>query len=201
MSTGRIARLRITLAEIEPVAWRTVEVPTTITLLSLHRTIQAAMGWEDYHLWHFDVGEKRYGVPDPEWPDDRTLAAKNVKLSSLIERGVTSMLYVYDMGDDWRHLVAIEAVEPADDQASYPRFVAGERRCPPEDVGGTDGYYRFLEAISDPEHREHAAVTEWYGGGYDPDNMDEPIVRVRMAEIASRRTAGKAGYAKSHTRH
>jgi hypothetical protein len=103
------------------------------------------------------------------------------------------------MGDNWQHLVTIEAVEPADEQVSYPRFVAGERRCPPEDVGGTGGYDSFLEAISDPEHREHAEVTGWYGGSYDPDNMDEPIIRMRMAEIASRRAAGKAGSAKSQT--
>jgi hypothetical protein len=36
--------------------WRRVIVPTTFTLAQLHAVIQAAMGWCDYHLHHFEIG-------------------------------------------------------------------------------------------------------------------------------------------------
>jgi len=42
---------------------------------------------------------------------------------------------------------AVAAAEPG---TSYPRLVAAEGACPPEDVGGYSGYADYLEAISDP---------------------------------------------------
>lgn len=140
MTDEKIARLRISLDDIEPEIWRTVDMPATGSLKMLHDVIQAAMGWQDYHLWHFEAGDRRYGVPDPEWPDRNLAAARNVKLATLIERGIRQLTYTYDMGDDWRHTVVVEAVGPAKPDTKYPRFVAGERRCPPEDVGGFPGF-------------------------------------------------------------
>ncbi|WP_121904577.1 IS1096 element passenger TnpR family protein [Sphingomonas sp. PP-CE-3A-406] len=52
--------------------------------------------------------------------------------------------YTYDMGDDWRHTVVVEAVELDEHEIKYPCFVTGERRCPPEDIGGLPGFERFL---------------------------------------------------------
>ena len=52
------------------------------------------------------------------------------------------------MGDDWRHTVTIQAVEQGDAKINYPRFVAGQRRCPPEDVGGWPGSENFLDSIA-----------------------------------------------------
>ena len=87
-----IARLRISLDDIKPEIWRAVDMPFTGDLKMLHDVIQAAMGWQDYRLWHFEAGERRYGRPDPEWPDSNLAAARNVKLGSLIERGVRQLM-------------------------------------------------------------------------------------------------------------
>ena len=43
-SFHQIATVRIELRDSDPLIWRQVEVPTSITL------IQIAMGWLDYHL-------------------------------------------------------------------------------------------------------------------------------------------------------
>ena len=51
-----IAVLRIELEDIEPLIWRRVPVPASMNLKALHRVIQAAMGWLDYHLWEFTAG-------------------------------------------------------------------------------------------------------------------------------------------------
>ena len=91
-------RLHIVLNDIEPVIWRRVDVPVTASLKMFHDIVQAAMGWENYHLWHFDAGDRRYGVPDPMWPDSGVAAARNVKLAALIDREICELLYTYDRG-------------------------------------------------------------------------------------------------------
>src|SRR3546814_10792049 len=93
----------------------------------LHDVIQGAMGWLDYHLWEFEAEERHYGVLDPDWDDDRLLAAKNAQLSTLLDRGVRKLLYTYDMGDKWEHIIAIEQVETGKSETQYPRYVDGER--------------------------------------------------------------------------
>lgn len=198
--TDTIARLRITLSDTDPAIWRTVDVPVEASLKMVHDIVQAAMGWQDYHLWEFEADERRYGLPDPEWPDDTLAAAKNTKLKTLIDGGIRQLDYTYDMGDNWHHSIVIEAVEPGQPDTKYPRYIDGERRAPPEDVGGTPGFENFLDAIADPKHPDHAELIGWYagfyGGTYQPDTIDELVTKRRVAAIASRRAAGKTAYAK-----
>jgi hypothetical protein len=193
----KIARLRIALKDVEPEIWRRVEVPLGMNLKSLHDVIQAAFGWQDYHLFEFLVGERRYGIPDPEWNDEREVAqAKLTKLEALVAEGIDGFDYSYDFGDNWEHAIAVEAIIDADPTAKYPRFVDGARRAPPEDVGGFPGYYAFLDAIANKRHPEHKNLLKWHGGPYDPDHFDLFELRLRLGAIAKRRYAGKAAYAK-----
>lgn len=197
MSAETIARLHIVLDDIEPAIWRRVDVPVTASLKMLHDIVQASMGWEDCHLWHFEAGDRRYGIPDPMWPESGMTAAKNVKLATLIDRGVAELVYTYDMGDDWRHTITVETVGHGEPDVKYPRFIDGERRCPPEDVGGLPGFEMFLDAMADPGHEEHDHLREWYGGPYNADDIDERSTRRVVAAIAIRRHAGKLAYQKS----
>ena len=98
MTDETIARLQISLNDTDPTVWRAVDVPLAVNLKMLHDIVQAAVGWEDYHLWEFEAGDRRYGLPDPKWPDDELAAAKNVKLGALIDHGVRELFYTYDMG-------------------------------------------------------------------------------------------------------
>ena len=100
------------------------------------------------------------------------------------------------MGDDWRHTVTIEDVGSGDLGKQYSSFVAGERRCPPEDVGGFPGFELFLDAMADPAHEDYAHLRQWYGSPFDPDDIDEPKTERAVADIATRRQDGKAAYAK-----
>jgi len=50
---NEIATIRVELEDIEPLIWREMEAPTSMTLKALHETIQQLMGWCDYHLWEF----------------------------------------------------------------------------------------------------------------------------------------------------
>jgi len=192
----QIARIRISLDHMEPEIWRVVDVPVAMHLQGLHDVIQAAMGWQNSHLFEFRIGEQHYGIPEGPW-DREVRQAKSVKLSAVLAKGIKRFAYVYDFGDDWVHTLAIESVADGDPALKYPRFVAGARRCPPEDVGGPPGFFEFLQAMADPKHPEHRNLTEWHGGPFDADTFDELTTKLRIGALAKRRHAGKLGYEKS----
>lgn len=54
-------QIKITLNDMKPPVWRRLIVPSTIALNELHKVIQIAMGWGNYHLYCFEKGNLRYG--------------------------------------------------------------------------------------------------------------------------------------------
>lgn len=48
-------KLKASVLGISPMIWRRVVVPSELTLYGLHRVLQIAFGWEDYHLHAFHV--------------------------------------------------------------------------------------------------------------------------------------------------
>lgn len=139
--------------------------------------------------------------PHPEWDFGReTYAVRNVRIGALVDRGVTTFRYTYDFGDDWRHSITIETVADADLTVEYPRFIDGERRAPPEDVGGLPGFETFLEAMAKPRHPQHGEVVEWYGGRFDPNDISVDRIQELIAKLARRRTLGKASFARSQNK-
>lgn len=198
----KIARLRVKLDDTKLKIWRRLEVPLGSSLRGVHDAIQAAMLFEDRHLFMFEQGDgeqrKRYGLPD-RFQDSyfQLHNARSTKLGALVDRGIARLTYTYDFGDDWRHTIEIEAVEPADPSTQYPRFVEGAGAAPPEDVGGLPGFENFLEAMTDAKHRERAALVNWYGGIFDPADIRAPEINSRMAKLAKRRELGKLAHAKS----
>ena len=60
--SNEVCTLRIELCGSDPLIWRQVEVPTSISLEVLHDIIQIAMGWLDRHFWEFKIGKQRYGL-------------------------------------------------------------------------------------------------------------------------------------------
>lgn len=195
----RIARVRIQLDDWQPAIWRLAEVPLTMTLKALHDVIQAAMPFDDYHLFEFRAGGKRYAIPNPEWDSlrDKTYSAKTMRLGSLVDRGIAELAYTYDFGDDWRHTITIEAVADADRGAEYPRYIAGVGRAPPEDDGGIPGFELFLDAIADPQHEQHRELKRWHGRPFDPERAAEGEILMRMEKLARRRALAKAELEKS----
>ena len=182
-----IGVLRIELEDIEPLIWRRVAVPASMNLKALHRVIQAAMGWLDYHLWEFTAGEHKYGMLLPNGPDwnERIKNAATTKLSALLTGGVREIGYVYDVGDNWQHRIIVEKLKAAEPGAQYPQFLGGERRCPPEDCGGFPGYCEFLENIASKQSKTRKAALDWYGGPYDPDEIGEQEINRRLNRIAN----------------
>lgn len=184
-----IAILRIELEAIEPLIWRRVAVPTSMNLKAVHSVIQATMGWLDCHLWEFEASGHKYSlrVPDdPQW-NARITNAATTTLSSLVTDAATNIGYLYDMGDNWQHRIIVEKVMPAQSSTRYPQFLGGERRCPPEDCGGFPGYYEFLDNIASKQIKRRKAALDWYGGPYDPDDIDEKQIVAALKRIAKHR--------------
>jgi hypothetical protein len=185
-----VLQIKITLEGVQPSIWRRVQVLSDCTLGQLHRVIQAVMGWEDYHLHEFIFKRKVYAIPDPD--DDlyerKVTDERQVRLSVLVPRVGMRFQYHYDFGDNWRHDLLLESISISDPGSQYPVCVAGARNCPPEDCGGYHGYAGFLEAIRDPEHKEHERVLEWIGGHFDPEFFDlDQVNQALRKRIRSRK--------------
>lgn len=191
-SLNEIATLRIELLDTDPAIWRQVEVPTSMTLKMLHDVVQAAMGWYDQHLWELRQGKQRYGQPIPgdDWGGSPTLRADKVRLREILKPRKTVLEYTYDFGDSWEHRLTLTDVRPGDPDGEYPRYIAGERATPPEDCGGIPGFYGALEVLADPKHPDHAEIADWFDG-YDPDTIDELVLKIALSRIARRRNPAK----------
>lgn len=172
MTADSIARLKITLHDVEPPVMRRIEVPLTIRLDRLHLALQAALGWTNSHLYEIRARDVGWGIPDSDWGDSPLDARKARLLDVLEDTGAKSLRYLYDFGDGWEHTIKIERICDAEPGIAYPRLIEATRRCPPEDIGGPWGYGDFLEAIADPKHERHAELKEWVGEPFDPDAVD-----------------------------
>lgn len=170
-TTSRIYELKVTLAGTRPPIWRRLRVKSDITLFKLHGILQRVMGWMDGHLHQFVARDTTYGELDPELPGPRENERK-ARLSEVLRKPKDRLMYEYDFGDGWRHLVVLEQVLEAEEGARYPYVVAGKRACPPEDSGGVGGYARLLEVLANPRHPEHRDLVEWVGGTFDPEAFD-----------------------------
>src|SRR5258708_34078542 len=89
-SFNQICTVRIELLETDPLIWREVEVPTSITLKVLHDVVQITVGWLDCHLWEFRIGDRIYGVPlDEDWGTAPPIGARKVRLRDVLSQPTT----------------------------------------------------------------------------------------------------------------
>lgn len=178
-------QFKITLLDIKPAIWRRIQIPDC-TLTDLHKYIQAAFGWWNYHLHQFDIDGGRYSQPAPDG-DDFGMDFKDetdMRLNKLIPKSgrPSRWIYEYDFGDGWRHEVLFEGFPPAEPKAKYPLCLEGERACPPEDCGGPYGYTDYLAALADPKHEQHEEMLEWRGS-FDPSVFDAKKATKEMKKV------------------
>ena len=88
------------------------------------------MGWENYHLFEFRIGDAGYGEPDPEdsWYVVRN--ARRYKVAQLLNDSVRQFTYNYDFGDNWIHDVCVESVLDRAEGVRYPLILDGARLPP-----------------------------------------------------------------------
>ncbi len=195
-SFNEICTVRIELLHTDPLIWREVEVPTSITLKVLHDIVQITMGWFNDHLWEFTIGGQNYGLSmDQDWGVEPRAEAIKTRLRDVLRPRRTRIDYLYDFGDSWEHRLTVTKIRQGEAGVSYPRYIGGEWAGPPEDCGGIPGFYALLDAMADPKHADHAEILEVYDG-YDPKEIEELRLKIALGRLANRRNAARTRLAK-----
>lgn len=158
---------------INPPIWRQLLVDGSITLRQLHHVIQAAMGWESAHMYEFAIGLSRYGQRLEGSAYDFDDDDEGVRLTDFAKKGYR-FRYLYDFGDQWNHIVVIDAIEPCPDNVPVDvvKVLDGEGACPPEDVGGADGFNDMLKTLKKPGTPSYNELMDWLDGPYEPEIFD-----------------------------
>ena len=173
MTAGRVTtlhQLKITIEGTKPPIWRRLLVPSENTLGQLHRIIQAAFGWEGYHLHQFTIGDVSY--TDPTMMGDLgNLDEEEATLAEVAPPIGLRFVYEYDFGDGWRHMILVEQPKPDRSPGPYPFCTGGKLAGPPEDCGGVWGYATLCDALADPTDPEHERWREWLGEQLRPRRL------------------------------
>jgi hypothetical protein len=178
-----VARLRVEIDDILPRVVRCLEVPLSIRLDDLHFVLQIAIGWQNGHPFEFRIGDDAWGLVDRDAPDMNLRPAQQATLADLTQRANT-FSYNFVFGEDWQHSVVIEEICAATADATYPRLLSAEGRCPPADIGGPSGYETYLRALADPSHSHHDVMMEWDDPEFDPHKVDVTTLRNNLADLA-----------------
>src|SRR5262249_31922490 len=132
-------------------------VPAKANLGWLHAVLQVAMGWTNSHLHQFICDEHVYA--DPAFDLEKfegeppVLDERKAILRKLMPNVGDGLVYEYDFGDSWEHMVMLEKILPASAGTRLTAVcVGGERACPPEDCGGVGGYEELLKALKNRKH-------------------------------------------------
>jgi hypothetical protein len=189
--------LKITLVGSEPKIWRRVEVHSGLTLHELHYVIQCIFNWEDSHLYQFHVTPSgkltraamrkamRYHLlpPDPVFGDDDQSGGQSdeVMVGQIFNDERKQIVYEYDFGDSWEHLVKLEKRAAGGEEDHVPVCLAGENAAPLDDMGGIYGYYDTLAALQDPEDEMHEEAMAWLSKDFDPARFDLERANRRLA--------------------
>lgn len=154
--------------------------PKNYSFFDLHCAIQGAVGWTDSHLHGFYIGEhkgrNRISIEFPN-PDNEPLYRKETRderkeyIADYFGKTIKQCIYAYDFGDGWDHTVVFERLVPRDSKTQYPKCIAGENACPPEDCGGVGGYDELQGILKNPSNPEHSTMLEWLGIN-DPNEFD-----------------------------
>ncbi len=147
----RALELLVTLDLDTYKAMRRIVVPADMEFERLHKVLQS--------------GNKRNAiarivpfVEDLEY-DEGAILMKGHTLSEFLTEHKT-MIYTYDMGDNWEHEIQLMRVIEEYDQES-PYLLEASGQTPPEDVGGVGGYVNFREIILNPSHPEYPEMRAW----------------------------------------
>ncbi|HXT35243.1 MAG TPA: plasmid pRiA4b ORF-3 family protein [Chloroflexota bacterium] len=120
-----------------PTTWRRIEMSGDQTLHDLHQAIQSAFDWDDDHLYSFFLSGKAWDskteytrVP----ANENERRASEFRLAWLPLKPRQQFLYLFDFGDDLRHLVKVEAIVQGGVEAGvmYPRITEREGENEPQ---------------------------------------------------------------------
>jgi hypothetical protein len=170
--------LEIVLKGAKPRIYRTLLVPGNRTLADLHRCLQDAFGWKNYHLHEFRFDHMTFGEPSGE--DGRLIIADDIfSLDDLALKVGNKLEYVYDLGDNWVHSIKVTSREKLDGEDAWTvpcTCLDGARAAPPEDCGGIDRYTKMLKELAPSLFGSRTHTPRW-----DPERFDKEAINKKLA--------------------
>lgn len=166
-----VHQLKMTLRNVDPPIWRRVLIPSQTRLDEASWMLNRAMGWKGGHLHAFDVDGTRYGIVDPDWADMNQLDEARYSLADVLPDVGATLRYDYDFGDGWQHDVEAEGIDLTEDGHTYPAVIAGERACPPDDIGGPWGYQDALDLAAAGKELDPEIMGLRLEPGFDPEDF------------------------------
>jgi len=174
-------RVRVDLKGTKPPLWRRLELSSDLFLDEVHQVIQQAFGWTDSHLHQFGSGPDMYSAetelylcPYQVEDGETGIAEEEVRLDEVLVGVGDKLFYEYDFGDDWQHVIKLEAVTARRDSLQRAICTDGRRDGPAEDCGGAYAY-ELITAATDPANPDHAgAVADFaqiFGDDVDPGDI------------------------------
>jgi hypothetical protein len=124
------------------------------------------MGWENYHLYRFDVGEMSFTTERMAGEDHYS----DEPLDAYLAEIGYQLFYEYDFGDRWEHVLTLEKFLVR--EVTMPLCMAGNRACPPEDCGGPWLYVEFLRSRQSHKGRVSRKWQHRIGNYWDADAFD-----------------------------
>jgi hypothetical protein len=180
-SNPAVYQLRVSLRGSKPPIWRRLQVPSNITLGHLHTIIQDSFAWDESHKHIFETKDRRY--IDYDDPLGDFINERRARLSRALPEPGAQMIYVYDFGDSWTHIIRLEKILEPEEGVVYPRCTGGRRAAPPEDTGGIYRYEYLVAAIANPTHRGYQEAVEWLGRDFDPERFSPEAVTDALSRL------------------
>ncbi|MGB3801247.1 MAG: plasmid pRiA4b ORF-3 family protein [Lewinella sp.] len=165
-SIDTIYRLEVVLDGSRPPVTRVLLVDSHVTQAQLHFIVQAAMGWRGTEQFQFYPSSKQ------ELPSSGEILLRDMFANEQDHCG-------YEF-DTWYHDLKLESRERPEGRRHYPVCIAGQRACPPEDIGGVAAYNEMVEILNQPDHPDYAEMAGWLTQDFHPDafNIDQANLRL-----------------------
>ena len=184
-------QLRIALRDFKPAIYRDVLVSPATPLPKLHKLIQAAMSGDNAHMYGFALpkkneryysvpAENRFDIPDPLDLLNSTNHETDFKLNDLLKAPKDKLLYLYDFGDDWEHIITLQAI--VETESALPHLLQAEQGCPPEDCGGPSGAVYWASVWHDKAHEEHDIALDMFGR-HEPGWLDVAALQKAVQKL------------------
>lgn len=168
-------RVRVDLRGAKPPIWRRLELAGDLTLDIVHDVLQVSMGWYDGHLHAFRFsGDRRHFLTADDLDEgEEGLGEHEVRLDQVVREVGDRLVYEYDFGDDWEHVLKIEEIRPRLDGEPAARCLGGRRAGPPEDIGGVDRYNHVAAALTGQgDSSLDEELIDWLPVGFDPADFN-----------------------------
>ncbi|PPG69940.1 plasmid pRiA4b ORF-3 family protein [Rathayibacter rathayi] len=191
--TATAYALHVALLGTKPAVWRRLELSSESSLRDLHLALQLSLGWTDAqpHYFSLDVPDEEQtpiGSPaDAEELGADLVDESGVALAEVLEQEQDEIFYVYDLEDEWRHVIRLESIAPL--STTLPRCTGARGAAPLDVPGGPESWADTVRAATDPSSADHAEALDALGlaagASFDPAAVDVDAINRSLGLLRS----------------